>query len=580
MPDVNQKPINHNMKKLTLLFASFLFATTITNAAPATKFDCDDLGSLVDQGGVPEKSALWKLGKAPGYARTFTVAWDMYGIPDRIIIKYRDADGPQQFESGLVSNTGMHTFKLTAKATQDVSITLNPGDGLSGTAWEYRMYQTDLNIDRIPLTAYSGGLNWRTLINGTNFSADRPIVFDVFGEDANEQTGNFIAKVFEVEIPNGIKAIRVRSGPGVQITMLKGCIPRPGQFVKGYSSRNRNEDNAVIFNEDTIPVQEGIHYITASITREYAYALAGLGLPDGSLALGNLSIDCFNRGTWTTATHTAKTRETESVLVGFESSTGANIPTGDITIISHGRANSPADMLPLGAAADAAFTPEVQYLNWSEASNSNPGLRLLVGTRFLTSAARKLAGVLRDNGVHKNSKIDFLGHSWGTYMGDALAARVGKFRRFFALDPARTAFGFNTNTVNFRGAALYSLAIYGDGSYGSEPISGTAHESVILDSDAFLPGTLHAEPILVMTRLLNGQHPATVQSSFAHAIGPDGADFKARPWVLNQYDEDYDADFGDDDNLFEVVLDTDGSGVVDRMRYFDINSPLNELVFQ
>ena len=76
------------MKKLYHLFTALFLSTITATAAPATKFDCDDLGSLVDQGGVPEKTALWKLGKAPGYERTFTVAWDMYSIPDRIVIKY------------------------------------------------------------------------------------------------------------------------------------------------------------------------------------------------------------------------------------------------------------------------------------------------------------------------------------------------------------------------------------------------------------------------------------------------------------------------------------------------------------
>lgn len=544
-----------------------LFFTAPTVYAAKVTYTCEELGSFVDSGGQQEKTAVWKIGKPPGYERTFRINWDMYGIPDNLTLKWLSPTGKMTHSTGTVSNTGTYTFTLSARGDQTISIIVNSGGGLSGTAWEYTLLEDGANVRDITLSAYAGSVPHRRILSGTNLSRDEALDFSNFNVVSGSGYAALIPSVYRVVVPANARAFRVKTPPGVYLTVKKGCIPKPGEKVPGQSSANFSEKNVVTFDElGTFP-EAGTYYITA--------AMPLFALQYGNAFPGAMEVDCFLGGRWAQATYKSKLNgETQRILVGVESQGNLNLPASGerLALIGHGRTNSPFDRLAIGAAAGSRWGSAAYYVNWSEGSFDNNFVgAFLDGARFISSTGSQLAKVLAKQGYRSSRGVDYIGHSWGTYIGYSLASSFGDFGRFFALDPAQTGVWYPVGRVNFKGVAKYSMAIWGGGLYGNETLGGRANDSVYLSSSGFLPGTLHEEPVTVMQEILEQSAPGYVNNAFAWNCSATPVDKTERLWLDNKYPVRVlpGAIPTIIRGAYEVQLTTDGSGGISQMRYFN-----------
>ncbi len=154
-------------------------------------------------------------------------------------------------------------------------------------------------------------------------------------------------------------------------------------------------------------------------------------------------------------------------------------------VVIHGRDDSSASFQSLAAAIDG-YKPgdQVLVLDWAEgaADNHLDGLEL-DGAIWIPSVGSWAASTLATLGV-TSSKLDLVGHSWGTYVAYEIARDVpGHQDLIVALDPAAAAVDYNYSAVNFAAVSRNSWAFYGNGLFGSADLAKTAREAFLLSYD-------------------------------------------------------------------------------------------------
>ena len=551
---------------LTLLLPRTGMTSTIIH-------DVTDFGNLVDAGNQEERTAIWRL-PAAGYARTFVLSWQMYSIPDRLSLKYYSPTGWVTFETGLVSGAGSKTFTVASQGNQQVNIVVNLGGGQSGTAWDYRIVQDEPNIIDLTLSQYTGADATRRLLYGNNMATTYGLTFDA---TKNQQwyptrSSTILEKIFRFTVPSGAKALRVTAPEKVHLTVAKGIIPAPEQAIVGHASQtsaNPKNRNTVLIDSMDSDFQAGTYYVTASMAN-----------PGATVSSGSLTVDCFMAGQWHMAEYGA-----ERILAGIEESHGLQPPaTGNqLTLISHGRVNSPIDMKSLGDAATSRWGRYSYYVNWSEGAYWNTGAVpdiSLEGSRFSAVAGKSAWDLLVHTGYQSAHRIDFLGHSWGTYVAYhfSIATRPQTLARFFALDPANPGVwpihAYNVPD-SFAQTATYVMAIYGNGPYGSSDLTKTANDSIALipNNYSWNWGPRHLEPVTFATNLLNHNEPTYVNTPFSFALVSGVVDPRQRPWLLNRYWNPSDGDPIFVSRKYETLINTNGTGTATHIKYFSSLSP-------
>lgn len=160
-------------------------------------------------------------------------------------------------------------------------------------------------------------------------------------------------------------------------------------------------------------------------------------------------------------------------------------------IVAHGRNSSPATtgVAQIAAAIDGEFAnDQVLVLDWSAAAAS--GLIGGSGENYIKPVAAWLSTTLVGFGITAD-EINFVGHSWGAYIGAELGEKLTEINSIMALDPATDYPGGSYNPegttagvpeVDFARNSRYSWAFYESAAdiYGSAKTSATADEAIVV----------------------------------------------------------------------------------------------------
>lgn len=208
-------------------------------------------------------------------------------------------------------------------------------------------------------------------------------------------------------------------------------------------------------------------------------------------------------------------------------------------IVAHGRNSSPATtgITQIAAAIDAEFTTDqVLVLDWSAAAAS--GLIGGSGENYIKPIAAWAATALVGYGITA-SEINFVGHSWGAYIGAELGERLTSINSIMALDPATDFPGGSYNPegttagvpeVDFARNSGFSWAFYESAAdiYGSAKTSATADESFVVR------GADHSKLVQVVADVINrNQSTSLLAAQFDLLRLLNGT--ANTIWVTNQY---------------------------------------------
>lgn len=160
-------------------------------------------------------------------------------------------------------------------------------------------------------------------------------------------------------------------------------------------------------------------------------------------------------------------------------------------IVAHGRNSSPATtgVAQIAAAIDAEYaTDQVLVLDWSAAAAS--GWIGGGGENYIKPIAAWMSTTLVGFGITAD-EINFVGHSWGAYIGAELGEKLTEINSIMALDPAADYPGGSYNPeattagiaeVDFARNSRFSWAFYESAAdiYGSAKTSATADEAIVV----------------------------------------------------------------------------------------------------
>lgn len=208
-------------------------------------------------------------------------------------------------------------------------------------------------------------------------------------------------------------------------------------------------------------------------------------------------------------------------------------------IVAHGRNSSPATtgIAQIAAAIDNEFaTDQVLVLDWSAAAAS--GLLGGSGENYIKPIAAWAATTLVGAGITAN-EINFVGHSWGAYIGAELGEQLGSINSIMALDPATDYPGGSYNPegttagvpeVDFARNSGFSWAFYESANdiYGSAKTSATADESIVVR------GADHSKLVQVVADVISrNQSISLLAAQFDLLRLLNGS--ANTIWVVNQY---------------------------------------------
>ena len=438
---------------------------------------CIDIAEAAD-GGAAQDIALVPL--PDGGPITLKLTYEMYGVPDRLTVELTATGKSKRTYFNDVSLTDGKTESISIPAGKGriLTIIINQGGGLEGTAWNYSLSGGD--VERIALAPASGKAH-----DSAEYLSQR-----LAGVASITMNSTIFQSSVTFEVPSMAKALRVHAPEGYAIFLSKGCPPdaNPHLVDDGFASNNKAEPNWII-----IPSPEPGKY--------------GVTILHGISVFSNpkINVDVLFGGEWRRAQRpVAGSKDVERALVGVESTSTPNPQLGGPRwLLSHGNLSSPVGFRDLGNATSARFpTVPILYVNWSQGSQSR-GANIVASQRWTEQNAKELAGLL---GSMRATR--FVGHSFGTWLGYQLSKAGGKFDYFCACDPANTAGGnFGEGAyafrkgINFSSAANYAIAI-DTSSLGDYPLATSAHDTleVITTMDLF---TAHSFSYKVLEDILS-----------------------------------------------------------------------------
>ncbi len=234
-------------------------------------------------------------------------------------------------------------------------------------------------------------------------------------------------------------------------------------------------------------------------------------------------------------------------------------PNVDTWIVIHGLGASPDEpdgyMHRLGGDAThggpkGVLPGQVLALDWNVAA----GLPGLTGEGWIEPVGQWAAGALSAYGF-TGSKLNLIGHSWGSYVADELAEAMPQqvVNTIVGLDPAANTIGSNYNVkdpgeINFGAHSNFSWAFHSSDVSGNEVTPTTADVAFrVTDSGHF--GVLIVD---FFSNLTKPHDPANTTFSLdrLRSTTPVG------PWTRDRYDSNGNLGAG----LYEAVISADNGG--------------------
>jgi len=168
---------------------------------------------------------------------------------------------------------------------------------------------------------------------------------------------------------------------------------------------------------------------------------------------------------WTSFKQNGKTKQVG--LVFADGSTGAIRTDKQTWVVVHGWNSSPDSLENLSDAVKASRPgDQVLALDWSNGANA----ALMTALAAAPLSAKAAVGILKRWGI-PGSKINLIGHSFGGFVVDRLAAGItGGVNRIVAIDPADDV----VTDVNFAARSKFSLAFVATTAYSTPKHALTA----------------------------------------------------------------------------------------------------------
>ncbi|MGB3655485.1 MAG: VWA domain-containing protein [Rivularia sp. (in: cyanobacteria)] len=228
--------------------------------------------------------------------------------------------------------------------------------------------------------------------------------------------------------------------------------------------------------------------------------------------------------------------ETREVFVYEHKGTGipnSNDGAGEVYIVAHGWNPGFTDFLDIAnhvkTAKPAATVLVIDWMQAAETRNTNPGLNSSApnfkAVTWIGAIAQGFKAKLQED--FSPSSINFIGHSFGTFVSSETAGLLGKVNTITALDPAsRTGTGGyelypsrydlypnisdRQGPRNFKEVSNYSRAYVGSRSFaGNQSLAATAHESFQMDfgfNPFRRPGSEHGWVVQTAKTFINPNH--------------------------------------------------------------------------
>ena len=156
-------------------------------------------------------------------------------------------------------------------------------------------------------------------------------------------------------------------------------------------------------------------------------------------------------------------------------------PFRSLWIISHGKSDGEDSFRDMNWIVNHGARGGRQVVSLDWASGAKGEVSDLTNGRYFINLGRALGKMLGTKS--ESSKINWVGHSWGTYVGCETARSLTKIKRFTALDPALLAFYYDNKRVNFKKYSSISTGIKGGGItgvLGNEKLTQTCNYSIRL----------------------------------------------------------------------------------------------------
>jgi pimeloyl-ACP methyl ester carboxylesterase len=167
----------------------------------------------------------------------------------------------------------------------------------------------------------------------------------------------------------------------------------------------------------------------------------------------------------------------------------------DLWVISHGKSDGEDSFRPMNRIVGSGGTRRRQVVSLDWASGAKGEVSDLTNGRYFINLGGALGKLLRSK-IHP-SKINWVGHSWGTYVGCETARSLSEVKRFIALDPALLALYYDNKRINFRRFSKTSTGVKGGGDVmllGSKKLANTCDYSIMLLAGWKGPGFYHSLP--------------------------------------------------------------------------------------
>lgn len=199
-------------------------------------------------------------------------------------------------------------------------------------------------------------------------------------------------------------------------------------------------------------------------------------------------------------------------------------PAKPLWLVAHGKRNGENSFQKMNSAVrNGTGAKQVVEVDW--ASGADGSFLDLSAGRYFINLGKNLSGIIQDIGFARKN-LNWVGHSWGTYIGYETARELGGVDRFFALDPARTADNYDKNRIDFGEAkiSLRSTSVRGGNesllTLGNDKLAETCEFSIRLLSEthtgfAIKPLFYHSLPRDWFIRAMN-DHTSDVYWTFLH----------------------------------------------------------------
>ncbi len=241
---------------------------------------------------------------------------------------------------------------------------------------------------------------------------------------------------------------------------------------------------------------------------------------------------------------------TPVTITRVDSSSQIN-PLLDTWIVTHGRLDH-ARTPEIVALADTVASQtgfQVLTLDWSAAAAGTFGIATSFGEGWIEPVGLWAASALSAAGF-AGSRLNLIGHSWGSYVSDELAEAMGSVHTIVGLDPAANTVGseYNVNDpgeINFAAHSDRSWAFHSSFDLGNEVTPTTADESFVVNIGS-TPWTNHGNVRNLFSYMLSHQSGGVSRSFLISRLINGGLG----PWKLNQYGY-----FGGSGGEYEAVID-------------------------